>query len=117
MDDEDAGTAPLAGGEGHDPEDDGRGLTEEDVRSAVVVTVEKAKGKRFGMEVRTTKRKGTRILKVSKDGLAMLSGLKPGDSIIKINNEDIVGWTHSKVGGYLRSKPVDTLTILRAPLA
>jgi C-terminal processing protease CtpA/Prc len=97
-------------------EDDGAPLTEKELQTAVVVPVSKAKGKRFGMEVRTTKRKGSRILKVARDGLAFESGLKPGDVIIRINDEDIVGWSHARVGGYLRSKPVDTLTVLRAGL-
>lgn len=97
-----------------DPANDDVGeLTETEIRNAIVVPIEKAKGRRFGMEVRTSKRKGSRITKISKGGVAEASGLRVRDVIIKINDEDIVGWNHAKVGGYLRSKPIDRITIIR----
>jgi len=98
--------------------DDVSELTETEIRNAIVVPIEKVKGRRFGMEVRTSKRKGSRITKISKGGVAEASGLQVRDVIIKINDEDIVGWNHAKVGGYLRSKPIDRLTVIRnAPAA
>mgnify|MGYP001061763997 CR=1 FL=1 len=79
----------------------------------LLVDVGKIGKGRVGMMVRTTKKKGTRILSVSKDGLAARCGLLPKDRIQKINGEPIAGWSHTKVNAYMKKYGIETLTIYR----
>ena len=78
----------------------------------VTIQVNKEKG-RLGMEVRTTKSKGTVILKVKKDKLAARCGLLAGDHIVQINGTEVRGWNHVKVNDYLRKVEVITITVSR----
>lgn len=103
--------------EEEDGEDANGGYTYQEPRhdndKVIVITVDKEKKKRLGLEVKTSKKKGTKILKVSKDGLGARSGLLPGDIILFINDVDIHGWKHFKVNEYIKKNPVETFTILR----
>ena len=65
------------------------------------------------MEVRTTKSKGTVILKVKKGKLGDRCGLQAGDHIVQVNGTEVRGWNHVKVNDYLKKVEVITITVQR----
>ena len=65
------------------------------------------------MEVRTTKSKGTVILKVKKGKLADRLGLMAGDHLTQINGQNVRGWSHVKVNDFLKKYEIVTITISR----
>ena len=82
--------------------------------TSLKVEVNKSKkGKKLGMEVRTTKSKGTIILKVKKDKIGDQLGLVAGDRIVEFDGERIAGWSHVRVNDFMRKTQVFVMTVER----